>query len=70
MGKHFDLTIGDGQFRFARRSEAIRQEADLDGLYVIRTSEPQAQLPTAQAVRSYKAQPFQGVSLSLEQLGG
>jgi len=25
MGKHFDLTIGDGQFRFARRSEAIRR---------------------------------------------
>jgi len=54
MGKHFDLTIADGQLRFARRSEAIRQEADLDGLYVIRTSEPQAQLSPAQAVRSYK----------------
>jgi hypothetical protein len=25
MSKHFDLTIADSQFRFARRSEAIRQ---------------------------------------------
>jgi transposase len=54
MGKHFALTVGDGQFDFARRTAAIAQEAHLDGLYVIRTSEPLAQLAPAQAVRSYK----------------
>jgi transposase len=54
MGKHFELTIADGQFHFARRNEAIAREAELDGLYVIRTSESQARLSPAQVVRSYK----------------
>ena len=31
-----------------------REEAQLDGLYVIRTSEPETELSAAQAVRSYK----------------
>jgi transposase len=54
MGKHFALTVADGQFDFSRRTAAIAQEAALDGLYVIRTSEPPAQLSPEQAVRSYK----------------
>jgi transposase len=54
MGKHFALTVGDGQFDYARRTALIAQEAHLDGIYVIRTSEPLAQLPPEQAVRSYK----------------
>lgn len=54
MGKHFELTIADGQFHFARRTEAIAREAELDGLYVIRTSESQARLSPEQVVRSYK----------------
>ena len=32
----------------------IAREAQLDGIYVIRTSEPEAALPAEQAVRSYK----------------
>ena len=54
VGKHFATTIADGQFRFRRRDEAIAREAQLDGIYVIRTSEPEAALPAEQAVRSYK----------------
>jgi len=54
VGKHFDTTIADGQFRFRRRDEAIAREAQLDGIYVIRTSEPDTALPAEQAVRSYK----------------
>jgi hypothetical protein len=54
VGKHFDLTIVDDGFRWARREEAIRREMALDGLYVIRTSEPQAQLSAPDTVRTYK----------------
>ena len=54
VGKHFALTIADGLFRWTRLEEAIRQEAALDGLYVIRTSEPAAQLSAADTVRTYK----------------
>ena len=54
VGKHFALTIADGVFQWARNDDAIRQEAALDGLYVIRTSEPAAQLSAADTVRTYK----------------
>ena len=54
VGKHFELTIDAGGFRWARREEAIRREMALDGLYVIRTSEPQTQLSAPDTVRTYK----------------
>jgi len=54
MGKHFEVSIADGQFSFTRRAEAIEREAELDGLYVIRTSEPRASLSAEDTVRSYK----------------
>jgi hypothetical protein len=54
VGKHFTLTIADGVFQWARNADAIRREAALDGLYVIRTSEPAAQLSAADTVRTYK----------------
>ena len=54
MGKHFEVSIGDGHLSFMRRSEAIEREAELDGLYVIRTSEPRVALSAEDTVRSYK----------------
>jgi hypothetical protein len=54
VGKHFGLTIGDGGFRWIRREESIRRESALDGIYVIRTSEPHTQLSAPDAVRTYK----------------
>jgi transposase len=54
MAKHFQLTIADGHFAWARREESIRAEEQLDGIYVIRTSEPRRWLGAADAVRSYK----------------
>ena len=55
MGKHFKLTIGDGTFSWMRREDAIAQEELLDGIYVIRTSEPASSLPADDAVRHYKS---------------
>jgi hypothetical protein len=54
MAKHFTLTIRDGHLAWARKEDAIQQEALLDGIYVIRTSEPAERLPAADGVRSYK----------------
>ena len=55
MAKHFTVEIADGQFQWARNVEAIQREQQLDGLYVIRTSEPEPQLSAPNAVRHYKS---------------
>jgi transposase len=55
MGKHFALTIQEGSFSFARKEASIRREEALDGLYVIRTSEPADRLSADDAVRGYKS---------------
>jgi transposase len=54
MAKHFSLTIRDGHLAWARKEDAIQQEELLDGIYVIRTSEPVRRLTAADGVRSYK----------------
>ena len=54
VGKHFELTIEDSRFEWKRKQEAIDREAALDGIYVIRTSEPADRLSAADAVRGYK----------------
>ncbi|MBM4029623.1 MAG: IS1634 family transposase [Planctomycetes bacterium] len=54
MGKHYRYNIGNGTFQWSRCEESIAQEEKLDGIYVIRTSEKKEQLPTEDAVRSYK----------------
>lgn len=55
MSKHFKLQIKDNFFSWSRNEESIRQEAALDGIYVIRTSEPKVSLSAADAVRTYKS---------------
>jgi transposase len=54
VAKHFTLTIRDGLLAWARKEEAIQEEELLDGIYVIRTSEPARRLTAADGVRSYK----------------
>ena len=54
MAKHFHVEIADGTLTWARNQESIRREADLDGIYVIRTSEPAERLSAEDVVRSYK----------------
>jgi hypothetical protein len=54
MGKHFTVTIGEGTFSYERNEVRIRQEEALDGIYVIRTSEPADRLGAEDTVRSYK----------------
>lgn len=54
MAKHFDVQVSDGSLTWTRNEESIRLEADLDGIYVIRTSEPAERLSAEDTVRSYK----------------
>ena len=54
VAKHFRTQIADGSFHYERRREAIIREAQLDGFYMLRTSEPADRLPTAAVVRGYK----------------
>jgi transposase len=53
--KHFALKIEDGVLRWSRRVESIRREAELDGIYVIRTSEQGPSWSAADTVRRYKS---------------
>ena len=55
VAKHFEMTITDDCFAYARKQEQIRAEAALDGLYVIRTDVPAEQMSAEQTVRNYKS---------------
>jgi transposase len=68
MAKHFQLTIADGVFRWVRREAALAAEEQLDGIYVIRTSEPKKRLSAADSVRSYKR--LSGVERAFRSLKG
>ena len=54
VSKHFQLEIRKGHFAYARNTQHIEQEAQLDGIYVIRTSESEQTLSTQDVVRAYK----------------
>jgi transposase len=55
VAKHFELTIGEDAFTFARQHERVAAEVALDGLYIIRTSVPATQMDAPDCVRNYKS---------------
>ena len=55
VAKHFDLDIAEAALSFERNDERIAAEAALDGLYIIRTSVPAAQMDAPECVRRYKS---------------
>ena len=54
VAKHFTLSIGDGRISWVRKEENIAHEKALDGIYIVRTSEPAGRLSTGDVVRAYK----------------
>jgi len=54
VSKHFTWEIGDASFTYARNLVSIESESALDGLYVVRTSVPAADLAAPDVVRAYK----------------
>ena len=55
MAKHFDLTITESSFTYTRNEERIREEAALDGLYVVRSSVDEKQMNSERVVETYKS---------------
>lgn len=55
MAKHFTVAIGEGTLSWSRNDDSIRAEETLDGIYVIRTSEPAVRLSAPDTVRTYKS---------------
>ena len=54
VGKHFITDIADGRLSWRRDEEKIVAEAELDGIYVIRTSAAEEKLRAAETVGAYK----------------
>jgi transposase len=54
VGKHFVLEIEENAFRFRRDQDSIDREAQLDGIYVVRTGEKREDIPAEDVVRDYK----------------
>lgn len=54
MAKHFQISITNARLAYSRNEEKIREEAALDGLYVIRTNVSKRQLGSEDTVRAYK----------------
>ena len=55
MQKHFKMKMEDGLFEWSRNEQSISREEGLDGIYVIRTSEPEKRISAADTVRKYKS---------------
>ena len=55
MAKHFDLTITETSFTYARNEDRIREEAALDGLYVVRSSVDTQRMNSGRLVQTYKS---------------
>ena len=54
MGKHLTIAINDDSLAFERNQDSIREEAMLDGIYIIRSSVGEKEMSDTQLVRSYK----------------
>jgi hypothetical protein len=54
VAKHFALEIADNHLLWSRKADSIAREKALDGVYIIRTSEPANTLNAEDAVRAYK----------------
>jgi len=55
VAKHFELTVHDDSFTYARLEDNIAAEAALDGLYIIRTSVQSQRMDGPTCVRTYKS---------------
>jgi transposase len=54
MAKHFQIDIAENTLQWSRKEQQIEAEQQLDGIYIVRTSEVQSLLPAAEAVRQYR----------------
>ena len=55
VAKHFEIHVGKQSLRWSRNEAGIAAEAQLDGIYIIRTSLDEQQLGAEQTVEAYKS---------------
>lgn len=55
VAKHFEFKITDNSFSYERNHQSIQVEANLDGIYVIRTSVSKSMLEDRETVKAYKS---------------
>ncbi len=55
VAKHFEIEVGADWIRWSRRGERIAAEAQLDGVYIIRTSLEADRLGADETVEAYKS---------------
>ncbi len=55
VDKHFAIEVTDAEIRWSRKQDKINAEAQLDGIYVIRTSLQSSALGAPEAVEAYKS---------------
>ncbi len=55
VDKHFAIEVTDDEIRWSRKQDKINAEAQLDGIYVIRTSLQSSALGAPEAVEAYKS---------------
>jgi hypothetical protein len=54
MGKHFRCTITEDSFDYELKPESIKREAELDGIYIVRTSLNAGEMSAEETVETYK----------------
>lgn len=54
MGKHFRCAITEDSFDYQLKPDSIKREADLDGIYIVRTSLKPGEMSAEETVETYK----------------
>ena len=55
VAKHFRIEVRDDDIRWSRNQEKIDAEAQLDGIYIVRTSLAASEIGASEAVEAYKS---------------
>jgi hypothetical protein len=54
MGKHFRCTITEDSFDYELKPDSVKREAELDGIYIVRTSLGPGEMSAEETVETYK----------------
>lgn len=53
--KYFELEVTEEGFTYSIRSEVVKSDARMDGMYIVRTSLPKEEMDAREVVRTYKS---------------
>lgn len=52
-GKFYEIVMVEGSFSFQKKRQAVTEDANLDGIYILRTSLPGATMDAPETIRAY-----------------